>query len=104
MACDGGEAAGTLDAGTTPSTPLPVPKLAGCGGMSTLLVSVALATTAFEVSATSTRGGIALVIAGAGCDGPAAASFIGRALTWTVLTLTGFIGSAEPGIADIAWV
>src|SRR5882724_1274783 len=104
MACDGEEAAGTLDAGNTPRMPLPVPKLAGCGGMSTLLVSVALATTAFEVSAASARCGIALVIDGAGCDGPAAASFIAPALTWTVLTLTGFIGSAEPGIAEIGWV
>src|SRR5260370_21554348 len=40
----------------------------------------------------------------AGWDGPAAASFIGPALTWTVFTLTGFIGSAEPGIAAIGWV
>ena len=47
---------------------------------------------------------MALVIGGAaGCEPPADASFIGPALTWTVLTLTGFIGSAEPGIADIAW-
>src|SRR6476619_6674436 len=59
---------------------------------------------ALEVSATSGRAAIALVIEGAGCEGPAEASFIGPALTWTVLTLTGFIGSAEPGIAEIAWV
>src|SRR5947209_5622472 len=26
------------------------------------------------------------------------------ALTWTVLTRTGFIGSDEPGIAEIAWL
>ena len=26
------------------------------------------------------------------------------ALTWTVLTLTGFIGSAEPGMIDIGWL
>src|SRR5712671_5583831 len=72
---------------------------------SALLVSAAFATTAFEVSATSARaGGMALVMGGAGCDGPAEASFIGPALTCTVLTLTGFIGSAEPGIADMAWV
>ena len=42
---------------------------------------------------------MAWVTGGAGCEGPADASFIGPALTWTVLTLTGFIGSAEPGIA-----
>ena len=29
---------------------------------------------------------------------------IGPALTWTVFTLTGFIGSDEPGIAAIGWV
>ena len=45
-----------------------------------------------------------VVIGGAGCEGPADASFIGPALTWTVRTLTGFIGSAEPGIDEIAWV
>ncbi len=44
------------------------------------------------------------MIDGAGCDGPAEASFIDPALTWTVLTLTGFIGSAEPGIGKICWV
>ena len=61
--------------------------------------------TALELSAISGRAGaIALVMGGAGCDGPAEASFIPPALTWTVLTLTGFIGSAEPGNADIAWV
>src|SRR5260370_12678006 len=99
MASDGEEAAGTLDAGNTPSTPLPVPKLAGCGGMSNLLVSVALATTALEVSATSARGGIALVVEGAGCDGPAAASFIGPALTCTRFTLTRFLRPAQtPGV------
>src|SRR5512138_2836146 len=69
------------------------------------LVSAAFSTTALEVSATSGRAGMALVVGGAtGCEGPAAASFIGPALTWTVLTLTGFIGSAEPGIAEIGWV
>ena len=57
--------------------------------------SAAFATMALEVSATSGRAAIALVIEGAGCEGPAEASFIGPALTWTVLTLTGFIGSAE---------
>ena len=45
-----------------------------------------------------------LVTGGVGWEGPADASFIAPALTWTVLTLTGFIGSAEPGIAAICWV
>ena len=45
-----------------------------------------------------------LVIGGADCAGPAAASLIWPALTWTVFTLTGFIGSAEPGIAASCWV
>jgi len=53
--------------------------MAGSGGMSTLLVSVALATTAFEVSATSARCGIALVIDGAGC-GTRRGSFIAASL------------------------
>ena len=92
-----------------------MPWLAGCGGISVrwrlsalltsaLLVS-ALATTALEVSGTSGRAGdIALVIGVAGWDGPAEASLICPALTWTVFTLTGFIGSDEPGIAAIGWV
>jgi hypothetical protein len=64
-----------------------------------------LATTALDVSGTSGRaGGIALVMGVAGWDGPADASFICPALTWTVFTLTGFIGSDEPGIAAIARV
>jgi hypothetical protein len=89
--------------------PLPVPWLAGCGGISALLVSAllvsALATTAPDVSGTSARaGGIALVIWVAGCAGPAAASLIAPALTWTVFTRTGFIGSDEPGIAASCWV
>jgi hypothetical protein len=62
-----------------------------------------LATTALDVSGTSGRaGGIALVMGVAGWDEPAEASFICPALTWTVFTLTGFIGSDEPGIAAIA--
>ena len=44
------------------------------------------------------------MIAGAGWDGPAEASFIAPALTCTVLTLTGFIGSDEPGTVPIGWV
>src|SRR5260370_42287963 len=64
-----------------------------------------MATTALEVCGTSARaGGIALVIGGAGCAAAADASFICPALTCTVLTLTGFIGSDEPGMAAIAWV
>jgi hypothetical protein len=46
------------------------------------LVSAALATTALEVSATSGRAEMVLVVGGAaGCEGPADASFIGPALT-----------------------
>src|ERR1700674_1036394 len=99
------EEGGRLDAGKTPSTPFPVPWFAGCGGMSALTASVfpvsALATTALEVSGKSARAGIALVTGGAGCAGPAAASLTCPALIWTVFTLTGFIGSDEPGIAAI---
>src|SRR5437660_3360333 len=112
---------GTLDAGRTPSKPLPVPWFAGCGGISvratsTLLVSAllvsallvsALATTALDVSGTSGRAGdMALVMAAAGWAEPAEASFICPALTWTVLTLTGFMGSDEPGMAaiDCVWI
>src|SRR6516165_6129257 len=92
--------------------PLPVPWFAGCGGHSGFAASAfpvsdfpvsALATIAFEVSATSARAGIALVIAVVGCAAPAEAS-LAPALIWTVFTLTGFIGSDEPGIAAIAWV
>src|ERR1700683_2860298 len=103
-----------LDAGSTPSTPLPVPWLAGCGSKSVLaafglansalagfpLLVAALATTAFDVSGTSGRAAdIALVIGVPGWAGPAEASFSCPALTCTVLTLTGFIGSDEPGMA-----
>src|SRR2546429_684415 len=122
---------GTLDAGRTPSKPLPVPWFAGCGGISvratsTLLVSAllisallvsallvsgllvsALATTALDVSGTSGwAGDMALVMAVAGRAEPAEASFICPALTWTVLTLTGFMGSDEPGMAaiDCVWI
>src|SRR5882757_6585372 len=99
-----GAGACTAEAGSTPRMPLPVPKLAGCGGISGLEVSTARAITALEVSATSARGVVALVIGGADCAGPAAASLIWPALTCTVFTLTGFIGSAEPGITAIGWV
>ena len=40
----------------------------------------------------------------AGWAAPAEASFTCPALTCTVLTLTGFIGSDEPGMIDIGWV
>ena len=71
---------------------------------SALLVS-ALAITALDVSGTSGRAGeIELVIGVAGWAGPAEASFICPALICTVLTLTGFIGSDEPGIAAIDWL
>src|SRR5260370_14583036 len=115
----GAGAAGTLDAGSTPSRRFPVPWFAGWGGRSVLAMSgllasallvsallvSALATTALEVSGTSgCAAGIALVMGGAGCAAPADASFSCPALTWTVLTLTGFIGSDEPGMAAMAWV
>src|SRR5882757_9195609 len=96
-------AEGRLDAGSTPSKPCPVPWLAGCGGISARVIS-ALDTTEFDVSATSVRtGGIVLVIGGPGWEGAAEASLTGPALTWTVLTRTGFIGSDEPGMAGMAW-
>src|SRR5258705_2681489 len=110
------EEGGTLEAGRTPSKPFPVPWFAGCGGISVratsaLLVSAllvsALATTALDVSGTSGRaGGMALVMAAGGWAEPAEASFICPALTWTVLTLTGFMGSDEPGMAaiDCVWI
>src|SRR5258708_11467924 len=108
MAC-GVEEGGMFGAGRTPSKQFPVPWFAGCGGISVrvtsaLLISAllvsALATTALDVSGTSGRtGGMALVTGVAGWAGPAEASFICPVLTWTVLTLTGFIGSDEPGIA-----
>src|SRR6202020_1323618 len=98
------------EAAIPPSKPFPVPWLAGCGGISVratsaLLVSAllvsALAITAVEVSGTSARGGeIELVI---GVVEPAEASFICPALICTVLTLTGFIGSGEPGSTGGRW-
>src|SRR5580700_9798983 len=84
IACEG-DAEERLEAGNTPRMPLPVPWLAGCGG-------------------SSVRAGMALVTGGAGWAGPAAASLTCPALIWTVFTLTGFIGSDEPGIAAIGWV
>src|ERR1700754_2508818 len=68
-----------------------------------LATSAALAITALDVSGTIGCGALA-TIAGAGWDGPAEASFVALALTWTVLTLTGFIGSDEPGTVLIGWV
>src|ERR1700690_4490262 len=121
MACEV-EADGRLEAGNTPRMPFPVPWFAGCGGMSALAVSAlpvsvfavsafpvsafpvsALATTAFDVSGTSARAGIALIMGVAGCAEPAEASLTCPALIWTVFTLTGFIGWDEPGIAAIGW-
>src|SRR6202022_3854168 len=94
----------TLEAGSTPSTPCPVPWFAGCGGMSVLVVS-ALATSELDVSATSARtGGMALVTGGVGWEEPADASLNCPALTWTVFTRTGFIGSDEPGMTAMGWV
>jgi hypothetical protein len=60
----------------------------------------ALATTAFEVSATSgLRGaGMALVETGAGAAGTAEATLVCPIRTCTVLTRTGVIGSADPGM------
>src|SRR5215218_5811727 len=100
---------GTLDAGNTPSRPCPVPWFAGCGGIwawpISALFSSALATTEPDVSGTAERAArLALAAGAAGWAGSADASFVCPALTWTVLTRTGFIGSDEPGIAEIAWV
>src|SRR6202035_5342251 len=66
----------------------------------------ALATIALDVSGISGRAGIALVVEVAGWAGSAEATLTGPALTWTVLTLTGFIGSDEPGMAarDCDWI
>src|ERR1700688_2526820 len=116
MAC-AGDGEERLEAGKTPRMPLPVPWLAGWGGRSvraaltapasafplSALPFSALATIAFEVSGTSVRAGMALVTGGAGWAGPAAAHLVWPALIWTVFTLTGFIGSDEPGMAAIAW-
>src|SRR5258705_12471506 len=74
--------------------------------VSALLVS-ALATTALDVSGTSGRaGGMALVMAVTGWAEPAEASFSCPALAWTGLTLTGFMGLGEPGVAaiDCVWI
>src|SRR5580704_15697106 len=68
-----------------------------------LATSAAFATTALDVSGTIGCGGLA-TIAGPGWDGPAEASFIVPAFTCTVLTLTGFIGSDEPGTVPIGCV
>src|SRR6267378_5815856 len=132
-ACEA-EEGGRLEAGSTPRIPFPVPWPAGCGGISVLagsdlaisdlaisdlaisdlaisdlaisdLLFSVFATIAFDVSCASGRaGGMALAMDVTGCAGPAEASFICPALTWTVFTLTGFIGSKEPGIAAIGWV
>src|ERR1700761_5946876 len=65
----------------------------------------ALATTAPEVSGTSPRGAIEIeLVIGVGWDETAEATLTGPALMWTVFTLTGFIGSLEPGMAAIGWV
>src|SRR6266566_3470945 len=101
MVCVPPEEGGKLDAGSTPRMPLPVPKPGGCGGRSALAVSgldgsvlavsvlaisvfplSTLAITALDVSGKSERaGGTVLVTGATGWDGPAAASFIGPALT-----------------------
>src|SRR6185437_7405325 len=58
---------------------------------------------ALDVSGTSGRADTALVICVADWPAAAEASFTCPALIWTVFTLTGFMGSDEPGIAAIAW-
>ena len=96
--------AGTLEAGSTPSRPCPVPWFAGCGGISVLAVS--------GLGAADRAGRLGHIRSGRwdgvgdgrGGLGAADASLIWPALTWTVLTRTGFIGSEEPGMAAIAWV
>ena len=110
MPCPGGcggssgLAASTLAASTLAASILAASILGWVFAGSLLLASAALTTTEFDVSGMSARtGGIALVTGGAGCAAPARASFTCPALTCTVLTLTGFIGSDEPGITDIGW-
>src|SRR5712671_3377620 len=71
---------------------------------SDLLVS-GFATIALDVSCISGRAGDTVLATGmAGWTGLADANFVCPALTWTVFTLTGFIGSEEPGIVDMAWL
>ena len=53
---------------------------------------------------TLTGSAMALVTGVSGWAGLAEASLICPDLTWTVFTLTGFIGSEEPGIAASCWV
>ena len=85
-----------------------MPWFAGCGGISVLATSTlsdsALAMIALDVSGTSGRAIMALVMGVAGWVPPAEASFTCPALIWTVFTLTGFIGSDEPGIAAMDWL
>src|SRR5579872_673898 len=111
MACEEEEET-TADAGSTPKIPFPVPWPGGCGGSSALAASVRPASglaisvlaTAFGISAASVREGIVLVTGGTGWAGPAEASLTCPAFICTVFTLTGFMGSDEPGIAAIGWV
>src|SRR5258708_518059 len=95
---------GTLEAGSTPSRPCPVPWFAGCGGISALVIS-ALDTIEEDVSVTSARtGGVAFGTGRADWEGAADAEVICAACTWTVFARTGLSGSDEPGIAAMAWV
>ena len=48
-------------------------------------------------------GKVELVHGWATATAPAEATLTGPALIWTVFTLTGFIGSDEPGMAAIDW-
>src|SRR3569833_119982 len=71
--------------------PLPVPKPAGCGGISARADSLRAACGSAGSAATA-------------CCGAAEANLVRPDLTCTVLTLTGFIGSVEPGMMDIGWL
>ena len=94
--------------------PLPVPWLAGCGGISVRaivdLVGFGLVAVSFGHQRARRLRDVGagrrdrIGDRGVGCGAPAEASFTWPALTWTVLTLTGFIGSDEPGIAAMCWV
>src|SRR5690348_17457999 len=79
--------------------PCPVPKLAGCGGM------LARVTTEPDVSGAMSRAvPVGPSTGGTPAVGSAEANLTDPALTCTVFTRTGFIGSVEPGTASIGWV
>jgi hypothetical protein len=66
---------------------------------------LARATTEPDVSGAMSRAvAAALSTDGTADVGSADANLTDPALTWTVFTRTGFIGSVEPGTASIGWV